>query len=299
MRIWYNKGVVSAAQSLQAVKKGVGIIMLIKVLVENTTISKDFKCIHGLSLYIETNKHKILFDLGPGKQFLENAEKMDINIEEIDTVIISHGHFDHGGALKTFLEKNHKAKIYIRESAFEQYYSSILCIKVYIGLDRKLRTSDRFVFTGEIYKIDEETQLFSNIIEHKYLPASDKSLYKKVGKQYISDNFDHEQSLIITENNTNTLVAGCAHNGIYNILQKAEMITGTQIDKVISGFHLYHLSIKETQNMEYLHELATVLKTKPAQYYTCHCTGQKPYEVLHNEMGEQMNYISTGMELEL
>jgi 7,8-dihydropterin-6-yl-methyl-4-(beta-D-ribofuranosyl)aminobenzene 5'-phosphate synthase len=273
--------------------------MMIKVLVENTTASKELKCIHGLSLYIETGKHKLLFDLGPGKLFLENAAKMDIKIEEIDTVVISHGHYDHGGALKAFLEKNHKAKIYIKESAFEQYYSSILGIKVYIGLDRELKSSDRFVYTKDDNIIDDELQLFSNIIEHKYLPKADKSLYKKVEKQYTRDNFDHEQNLIITENNAKTLVAGCAHNGIYNIVQKAEQITGTQIDTVISGFHLFHLSIKDANNLNYLHELATVLKAKPTKYYTCHCTGQKPYEVLHNEMGEQMNYISTGRKLEL
>lgn len=70
--------------------------MIIKVLVENTAISEEYGKIHGLCLYIETEKHKILFDLGPDKLFLENAEKMGVKIEEIDTVVISHGHYDHG-----------------------------------------------------------------------------------------------------------------------------------------------------------------------------------------------------------
>ena len=83
--------------------------MIIKVLVENTAISEEYGKIHGLCLYIETEKHKILFDLGPDKLFLENAEKMGVKIEEIDTVVISHGHYDHGGALGLFLRHNHRA----------------------------------------------------------------------------------------------------------------------------------------------------------------------------------------------
>jgi len=48
-------------------------VMLIKTLVENTSISKDFGSEHGLSLYIETKKHKILFDVGASELFLKNV----------------------------------------------------------------------------------------------------------------------------------------------------------------------------------------------------------------------------------
>ena len=71
--------------------------MKIISLVENTTKS-ELKAKHGLSLYIETKKHKILFDLGPDKTLFENAVKRNIDISKVDTVIISHGHIDHGGA---------------------------------------------------------------------------------------------------------------------------------------------------------------------------------------------------------
>ena len=76
--------------------------MRITSLVENTTKS-ELKTKHGLSLYIETKSHKILFDLGSDSTLFENAMKRNIDISKVDTVIISHGHFDHGGALKKFL----------------------------------------------------------------------------------------------------------------------------------------------------------------------------------------------------
>ena len=67
--------------------------MRITSLVENTTKS-ELKTKHGLSLYIETKSHKILFDLGSDSTLFENAMKRNIDISKVDTVIISHGHFD-------------------------------------------------------------------------------------------------------------------------------------------------------------------------------------------------------------
>ncbi len=87
-----------------------------------------------MCFYIETNSHKILFDLGKNGLFIENAEKMGVNISDIDIVVISHGHIDHGGALKLFLEKNNSAKVYIRDNAFDKHYIKFLgtrnCLKI-------------------------------------------------------------------------------------------------------------------------------------------------------------------------
>jgi len=80
---------------------------------ENRAISKKYKCSHGLSLYIETSKYKILFDTGTKDLFVHNANKLGVRLEDIDIVIISHGHYDHGGGLETFLKLNSKTKIYM------------------------------------------------------------------------------------------------------------------------------------------------------------------------------------------
>jgi len=84
--------------------------MLIKALVENTTITDDLGCEHGLSLYIETAKHKILFDVGASELFFQNAKKFGVNIADVDFLVISHGHYDHGGGLKAFCGKTKKPK---------------------------------------------------------------------------------------------------------------------------------------------------------------------------------------------
>ena len=97
--------------------------MIIKTLVENTALSKNFGSEHGLSLYIEANSHKILFDVGASELFLENAKKLNVDISEVDYLIISHGHYDHGGGLRAFLRENTKAEVFLHRLAFEK----ILC----------------------------------------------------------------------------------------------------------------------------------------------------------------------------
>lgn len=75
--------------------------MKITALVENVSTS-DLKAKHGLSLYVETKKHNLLFDLGPDQTLFKNAKKRNIDLKKVDSVIISHGHVDHGGAMKNF-----------------------------------------------------------------------------------------------------------------------------------------------------------------------------------------------------
>ena len=99
--------------------------MKITALVENKSAC-ELAAVHGLSLYIETEEHKLLFDLGPDQTLLKNAEKRGIDLTKVDTVVISHGHFDHGGALDAFLKMNHTAKIYVQRKAFEKHFSKSL-----------------------------------------------------------------------------------------------------------------------------------------------------------------------------
>ena len=264
--------------------------MRVIVLVENTSISKDYKSKHGLCLYIETKKHKLLFDLGSNSLFLENAVKLGVNITDIDSVIISHGHNDHGGALKYFLENNAKANIYISRYAFEEYYANFLGMKWNVGLDRKLKDHPRIILIEDEYVIDEELQIFSNIEEHLYLPTANNSLFVKQNGTYEHDTFKHEQYLIISESNYKTLFSGCAHNGIVNILNRAGDIAKQEMKYCISGFHLYDPLKKRTENINLIKDIANTFLCRNTTFYTCHCTGEEAYGILKGIADENKLY---------
>ena len=135
--------------------------------------------------------------MGPNALFLENAEALGVDIADIDIAVISHGHVDHCGGLKYFLEKNQKAKIYIRPQAAEKHYVKVFGIPFYAGIDRSLLSSERLVFTGDTHTIDHELMLFSGVTGQFPLPKSDGNLFVKRNGKIIADDFCHEQNLII------------------------------------------------------------------------------------------------------
>ena len=268
--------------------------MVIKVLVENMAISTEYGKVHGLCLYIETVRHKILFDLGPDKLFLDNAEKMGVKIEEIDTVVISHGHYDHGGALGLFLQHNHRAKIYIHKKAFDRHFTKVLGLYIGVGLDASLASHEQIVLTGGNLELDEELMIVTDVKERDLFPQSNRSLYTMENGKKLRDDFSHEQSLLIREGEHKVLLAGCAHCGIVNILNRANQDLGEPVTHVIGGFH-----IMKDKSPELVRDIALRLKGFDIQYYTCHCTGQKNFALLQEEMREQIQYVPVGTVLQI
>lgn len=264
--------------------------MRIVALVENTT-STNLKPIHGLSFYIETKNHKILFDLGPDNNVVfENAKIKNIDLTKVDTVIISHGHYDHGGGLKRFLQENKTAKVYIQKIAFENYYSMVLCFKKYIGLDKTLINNPNLVLLDGDYKIDDELLLFVTKTEDRFKSEANGTLLSSDGQ----DTFKHEQSLIISENKK-VLLMGCGHSGVINILENMN----DKPDYCIGGFHIYNPVSMKTVSDKQLNQLSEDLNEYDGvEFYTCHCTGKKAFDYLSGKH-RNIKYIACGDELNI
>ena len=97
--------------------------MKITALIENTS-ARGLPTEHGLSLFVETAEHKFLFDMGQTDLFARNAETLGIALSKVDFAVLSHGHYDHGGGLNTFLALNDHAPVYMSRYAFEPHYTS-------------------------------------------------------------------------------------------------------------------------------------------------------------------------------
>ena len=274
--------------------------MIIKCLVENTSFSPEFKSKHGLSIYIEAERHKILFDLGANGLFLKNAEKLGVNIKDIDTVVISHGHADHGKALKLFMDKNSTAKIYLAKNAFNRHYVKVCGVPFSCSLDESLKDDRRIVFTDDTLAIDDELILFSNVKNRKLFSFSNKKLLARYDGKLMEDRFEHEQYLIVRENDKDTLFTGCSHNGIVNIVEKYHEINGgNRLSYVIGGFHLFDPTGRKYESKELISGIANELDLQECKFYTCHCTGTKAYQIMKNEMNDKLEYLSAGMVVEL
>lgn len=272
--------------------------MIIKTLVDNTSMFTDLVSERGLSLYIETKNHKLLFDMGASALFAENAKKMNIDLSDVDLAVISHGHFDHGDGLGTFLEINSKAKIYINNNAFAKHYAKRPGgDKKYIGLKHELLPNDRFVFVGGRLTIDDELELFSDVKGRRLYPSGNKDLLVMVGTSFVKDDFSHEQNLVIKENGTVVLVAGCAHNGIVNIIEHFKNAYGFLPGHVIGGFHLFNPAANINEDPAAVALIGEYLLRTGSKYHTCHCTGIESYKSLKSIMGQNIDYLSTGSQL--
>lgn len=272
------------------IRKGSEGVLEITSLVENTS-KCGLKAKHGLSLYIETERHKLLFDVGPDDTLFVNARKRGIDLTQIDTVIISHGHVDHAGALRDFLKLNTKAKVYIQRKAFEPHYSKVLFLKIPIGISKALETHPRIMPIDGDYKIDDELFLFTVNETDKCHSTVNDVLYDRNGR----DDFSHEQNLIITENHS-ALIMGCGHAGIVNIMARAKSY---QSKVCVGGFHLYDPITKRGVPLTLLDEIAGVLKDcKDTRFYTCHCTDQKAFQYMKSQI-PNLFYLSCGEMIDI
>lgn len=272
--------------------------MKVVVLIENNTINSELISEHGLSLYIEGDRGNILFDTGKSNNFISNAKTLGIKLDEVVIGVISHGHYDHGGGLREFLVLNNHAKVYMNTNAYGDFYSRRANGEmIYIGLDKKTIANKQIVLVDDIYKIAEGVTLVSAISGKKFFPEGNKSLLCKVKDEFVEDDFNHEQNLVIEENGKVILFAGCAHNGILNIVDCVEERLSLKVSHVFSGLHLYSHRLDKTEDPEIVAAIANELMAKGIKLWTGHCTGDEAFKQIKEIMKSQVNPMSTGVEV--
>ena len=258
------------------------------VLSDNRTCNDLLQTEHGLSILLETEKHRILLDTGASDVFIRNAEVMGIDLSTVDYVFISHGHSDHAGGLKHFMEINNKAKIIVSPHAVSgkffskrRYFHSITTEWPEIPQERLLTIEH-----GE--SIDDDIFIIAHIPQIHPMPEGNQHLFvQDTQGQYIQDDFRHELALYTG----GLLFTGCAHSGLENILAACPFPVNT----VVGGFHLLDNHESEDKLSELAHRLTDAyLQT---QFYTSHCTGDKVFAILKAAMEKHLHAFSCGMTI--
>lgn len=260
--------------------------MKLITLMENTALSPALTAEHGLSLYIETGEHRILFDMGQSGAFADNAEKLGVNLAAVDFAVLSHGHYDHGGGMARFLELNSHAPIYVNQNAFTPHFNGT---RKYIGLDPELRKSGRLVLTGDAHSIAPGVSLSTcNNLLRPY-PTDPFGLTKLVGTRLFPDDFRHEQYLLIEEEGKRVLFSGCSHKGILNLHH------WFRPDVLVGGFHFKQLS----PDSPVLTHAAEILAASETVFFTGHCTGDEQFWAMKEALWDRLRTICTGCILEI
>ena len=271
----------------------------VTVLIENTG-DEDFKCEHGLSLYIETDDKKILLDAGQTDLFLENAKELMIDLKSTDFCVLSHGHYDHSGGFKTLLEKYSDLKVHVMKGYDGEYYSGNGEMH-YIGLSEELLSNhkDKFIVTDSFKEIEDGIYLVPHNTKDLEKIGDKHKLYIKREDKYYGDDFSHEMSLVIDTIKGLIIFNSCSHSGLATIIKEVKgALPGKNIYGFFGGLHMKgkkgEVEICTFTDDELDKFAKTVIDEGLEALYTGHCTGKEGYDRLESRIPEILYHLKSG-----
>ncbi len=274
--------------------------MKISVLVEDRAPGPEFTAEHGLSLLLERDGEKWLFDTGASGAVVGNARKMGVGLEDVKAVILSHGHYDHTGGLAAILETAGPKKVYAHPGIFRQRYSL-----------RKKGSSRRIGMPGSRLLLEKQGADFSlsrewrEIAAGVYLSGEIPQGKEPVpGEPFLTirrklklrpDLFVDEQFLLIETPGGLVMLNGCCHSGLINSLRHVRsVLPEAKIRSVIGGFHLRSAPAEDLARIA-----AALAEYDPELVAAGHCTGEAAERVLADRFGPRFRSLRTGLELKL
>ncbi len=228
------------------------------VLYDNYVYTQGTTADWGFSCLIEGTERTILFDTGTQPSILfHNIDRLNVAVDDIDVIVISHQHGDHTGGLLSVLNRNPNVTVYLLESFSADFVRSVENTGAEVVLvDDSLRICTSTYSTGEL------------------------------GIQI------KEQSLVLDTSEGLIVVTGCSHPGIVSILERAREIVDKDIALVFGGFHLMNASDQDIQDIiERFRELG-VQTCGPS-----HCTGDSQISLFRDAFDEDFVQMGTGRTL--
>lgn len=271
------------------------------LLIENTSCDEDIIPEHGLSIYIEFNGQKGVYDTGQSSQFLDNADAMHIDLQKIDWVALSHGHYDHTGGLKSLLEiTDKKIPVYAGEGAFNPKYARrdndvIESIGITFSHDEISELA------AEVHEINSNiAEICDNIymvgpapLQEEYEGPSRYMLVKDTADQYINDMLTDERTLVIRTSQGLVIITGCAHRGSVNITRDVlAKFPDENILMILGGFHL-----GKTDELSIQKRIDAFRDMQIGGIGLCHCTGAKACRMFKSELGDKCFIAPAGSEI--
>ncbi len=244
---------------------------------------------HGLSWLIEVEGERVLFDTGPSDIFLHNARKMGLSLDEVDTIVLSHGHYDHGNGL-AYLERTPPRRLICHPEAFDGKYHLGSDMWLGLPLTRK-EAEERFdlTTTRKPYRVTEKILFLGEIPRGNDFESKRTSFADAEGRE---DFMADDSGVVVLTPEGLVVITGCGHAGICNTVAHAREVTGVEkVRAVMGGFHL-------KKDDEVTRETVRWLKENGVQQaFPSHCTELPALARFYEHFGNE--FIRSGDVIEL
>ncbi len=244
----------------------------------------------GFSLLIEYSGRKILLDTGKSAAFAENAERLSIDLADVDYAVLSHAHYDHSDGMADFFSRNDKAAFCLRVGTEENCYSGYGADRHYIGIKQGVLSQfeNRIKYVDGCYKLFEGAYLLPHIYDMTEAGKRARMYLYRNGEWQI-DRFQHEQSLVLETERGLVVFNSCCHGGADTVIKEAAEYFGVGVYALVGGLHLFRLGKADIISMaEKLRE------TGVQRIVTGHCTGDTAMEILKCELPHKVEQIYSG-----
>lgn len=272
----------------------------ITTLSENTARLGDFLGEWGLSVLVEMDDTTVLLDAGKGFSTTHNADSLGIDLNKIDKVVLSHGHYDHTGGLREVLRRTKKqVEIIAHPDIWQAKYARRKGEPDrYIGIpfqrDELEKLGASFHLTADAVTITERIITTGEIPMVTDFEQIDEALFVKGEDGWQPDGLADDQALIIKTEQGLVVIMGCAHRGMINTLYHAQQLTSiSEIHTVIGGSHLIGASEERLWT-----SIAALKELDVQKLALCHCTDLPAISVLAQEFGNRFLFNKAGTVIE-
>lgn len=268
--------------------------MKLTVLVDNNTLIDHYYAGEpGVSYYIEDDDKTFLFDTGYSDIFLKNANLMGIDINRIESIVISHGHDDHTRGLNFLYTQNAltHAPIIAHPQAFMPKFSKNISVGSPLT-EGQLREKYTLHLSTEPVKVSKNCTFLGEIPSYNDFECRKVHGHYRDGLAVHDDQLMDDSALVYSSKDGLFIITGCSHSGICNIIAHAKYVCGDdRIVGVIGGFHLFDVSAQLAETVRYFKTVGV------SKLYPCHCVSFAAKVEMHKHIPVQE--VGVGLTIEL